>query len=132
VDDSAAETIAEFRRLIAEVDAAVVASVNRRIELIAELKRFKEARGVAFVDPEQERHLLAELAKANPGALSEEGLLDVVAAITRGHEAGGRRPRGAFELTLGARRVSFLMMTPAFRIWAWPWRSERGGSLRSA
>ena len=81
MEDSAAETIAEFRRLIAEVDAAVVASVNRRIELVAELKGFKEDRGVAFVDPEQERRLLAELAKANPGPLSEAGLLDVVAAI---------------------------------------------------
>ena len=81
MEDGAAETIAEFRRLIAEVDAAVIAAVNRRIQLVAELKRFKEARGVAFVDPEQERRLLAELAKANPGPLSEAGLLDVVAAI---------------------------------------------------
>lgn len=81
MDDSAAETIAEFRRLIAEVDSAVVASVNRRIELVAELKRFKEDRGVAFVDPEQERRLLAELAKANPGPMSEAGLLEVVGAI---------------------------------------------------
>ena len=81
MEDSAAETIAEFRRLIAEVDAAVIAAVNRRIQLVAELKGFKEARGVAFVDPEQERRLLAELAKANPGPLSEAGLLDVVAAI---------------------------------------------------
>ena len=81
MEDGAAETIAEFRRLIAEVDAAVIAAVNRRIQLVAELKGFKEARGVAFVDPEQERRLLAELAKANPGPLSEAGLLDVVAAI---------------------------------------------------
>ncbi len=80
-ESSAAETIAEFRRLIAEVDAALVASINRRIELVAELKRFKENRAVAFVDPEQERRLVAELAKANPGPLSEEGLLEVVAAI---------------------------------------------------
>jgi chorismate mutase len=80
-DSSAAETIAEFRRLIAEADATVVASVNRRIELVAELKRFKEGRGVAFVDPEQERRLFAELAKANPGPMSEAGLLDVVGAI---------------------------------------------------
>jgi chorismate mutase len=80
-DSSAAETIAEFRRLIAEVDAAVVASVNRRIELVAELKRFKEARGDTFVDPEQERRLLAELAQANPGPLSEAGLLEVATAI---------------------------------------------------
>jgi chorismate mutase len=80
-ESSTAETIAEFRRLIAEVDAAVVAAVNRRIELVAELKGFKEAHGVAFVDPDQERRLLAELAKANPGPLSESGLLDVVAAI---------------------------------------------------
>ena len=80
-ENSAAETIAEFRRLIAEVDAAVVASVNRRIELVAELKRIKEARGLGFVDPEQERRLLAELAKSNPGPLSEDGLLEVAAAI---------------------------------------------------
>lgn len=81
MDESAAETIAEFRRLIAEVDEALVASVNRRIELVAELKRFKEDRGVAFVDPEQEHRLLAELASRNPGPLSDAGLVEVVAAI---------------------------------------------------
>ena len=92
-DSSPAETIAELRRLIAEVDAAVVASVNRRIELVAELKRFKEARGVAFVDPEQERRLLAELAQTNPGPLSEAGLVEVVAAIL----AVTKREVAAFE-----------------------------------
>jgi chorismate mutase len=66
--------IAAQRARIADVDRALVAALNRRLELVAELKRYKEAHGIAFVDPERERALTAELEAANRGPLSAAGL----------------------------------------------------------
>ena len=80
-DDHPDAEIESFRRRIAELDAAVVAAANRRIELVRELKRLKETHGIAFVDPQQERRLLDLLAAANSGPLSDEGLRELVAAL---------------------------------------------------
>ena len=80
-DERAAAEIAEYRRRIADADAAVVAAANRRIELVAELKRLKERHGIDFVDPDQERRLVEALVAANPGPLSEEGLRELVATL---------------------------------------------------
>ena len=73
--------IASYRRRIWELDAAVVAAANRRIELVRDLKRLKEAHGIAFVDPDQERRLLARLANENAGPLSDDGLRELVGAL---------------------------------------------------
>ena len=64
----------ELRELIAENDRAAVRLLNRRLELVAEIWREKEAHGVARTDPERERVLLRLLAEANDGPLSQEGL----------------------------------------------------------
>jgi chorismate mutase len=69
--------MSELERLRAEisrVDGELLALVNRRLELVAELKRWKEANGVAFVDPEREAALLDARARENAGPLSEKGL----------------------------------------------------------
>jgi chorismate mutase len=72
------ETVESFRERIAAVDRALVEAVNARIGLVAELKAYKEARGISFVDPDRERELLRALQEANPGPLSEDGLRDLV------------------------------------------------------
>jgi chorismate mutase len=64
----------QLRELIAENDRAAVRLLNRRLELVAEIWREKEARGVARTDPERERVLLRLLAEANDGPLSQAGL----------------------------------------------------------
>ena len=46
--------------------------------LVAELKAYKEAHGISFLDPDRERELLRALQESNPGPLSEEGLRDLV------------------------------------------------------
>lgn len=82
-DDPTTERI---RAELAVHDRAILEAVNARIELVAELKRHKEQTGVAFVDPEQERRLLARLAAANPGPLSEAGvrqLFETILALTK-------------------------------------------------
>jgi chorismate mutase / prephenate dehydratase len=79
--------IDRFRREIGALDREILAAANRRLELVAELKRWKEEHDVAFVDPGREAQLLDELAAANPGPLSEEGLralfVELLALIKR-------------------------------------------------
>jgi len=72
------ETVESYRERIAVADRALVEAVNARIGLVAELKAYKEARGIAFLDPDRERALLRALQEANPGPLSEDGLRDLV------------------------------------------------------
>ncbi|HLE99174.1 MAG TPA: chorismate mutase [Gaiellaceae bacterium] len=76
-DPSADPTIQRLRGEISEADRAILAAVNARIELVAELKRHKEALGLPFVDPERERRLLEELVARNGGPLSPEGLREL-------------------------------------------------------
>lgn len=76
----------ELRGRIAARDRVVVEAVNERLRLVAELKAYKEARGIAFLDPEREARLVAELQAANAGPLSPEGvreLIETVLALTK-------------------------------------------------
>jgi chorismate mutase len=66
--------IAELRERITAADRAILAGVNRRLELVDQLKRHKKSVGVEFVDPERERRLIEELRAENRGPLSDEGV----------------------------------------------------------
>ena len=74
VAPGAPDRLQELRELIAENDRASVQLLNRRLELVAEIWREKDGRGVAHTDPERERVLLHLLAGANEGPLSAAGL----------------------------------------------------------
>jgi chorismate mutase len=63
-----------LRALLATNDLALLDSVNRRLDLVHEIKQRKEELGVSFVDREREAWLLDHLQRANNGRLSEEGL----------------------------------------------------------
>lgn len=73
--------IARLRGQIAHVDHALVEGINERLRLVTELKRHKDSRGIAFVDRARERQILEDLAGANEGPLSPEGLRELLAAI---------------------------------------------------
>jgi chorismate mutase / prephenate dehydratase len=81
------ESVARFRDEIRTVDRELTAAVNRRLELVAELKRYKDANGLPFVDAEREKQLLDERLAENPGPLSDEGLrafyVELLALIKR-------------------------------------------------
>ncbi len=69
--------MSELERLRAEVagaDEEILALVNRRLELVREIKAHKQAHGLDFLDPGQEERLLARLREANGGPLSAEGV----------------------------------------------------------
>jgi chorismate mutase len=73
--------IEERRAEIAAVDRAVVEAINRRLALVAELKRYKESRAIEFVDPQQEQRIVDEVVRANPGPLSDEGVRELFAHV---------------------------------------------------
>ena len=73
--------VSELRALIAASDREVVEAVNRRLELVARLWEHKRGAGIDVVDPDRERTLLAELAAANAGPLTDDGLRELVQAL---------------------------------------------------
>jgi chorismate mutase len=70
-----------LREQISEADRTIVEAMNRRLELVAEVKAHKESQGIAFLDPAREQWMLDDLTRANRGPLSTEGLCELFAAI---------------------------------------------------
>jgi chorismate mutase len=71
------DEIDRLREELAGVDLDLVEGVNRRLRLVAELKRVKEERGIDFLDPAREEYMLGRLTGENPGPLSDEGLREL-------------------------------------------------------
>ena len=68
------ERVEGLRARIAANDADIVAAVNERLRLVAELWQLKAELGAERLDPDRERRLRAQLTEANTGPLSDEGL----------------------------------------------------------
>lgn len=64
----------KYRAEITEVDRLIFDAVNRRLDLVAELRRHKEEHGLAFFDAERERQMVEERVAQNRGPLSDEGV----------------------------------------------------------
>jgi chorismate mutase len=76
----------DLRRRIAEHDRTILAAVNARLRLVAELKAHKAQTGRDFVDPDQETRLLRSLQDENDGPLSAAGvraLFEEILALTK-------------------------------------------------
>jgi chorismate mutase / prephenate dehydratase len=71
---NADDEVTRFRDRITELDRLILDAVNRRLELVAELKRYKDANGIAFVDPDRERTMIEARVTENDGPLSDDGL----------------------------------------------------------
>ena len=84
------ERFDEIRGEIAANDEAIVAAVNRRLELVAELWDLKAELGLDTVDPERERRLREDLAASSDGPLSAGGLDRLVTRAARPDEARAR------------------------------------------
>ena len=73
--------LTELRRQISEIDRTIVEAFNRRLEVVAEIKRHKDEHGIAFVDPGREAAMLAEQSGENRGPLTDEGLRALYAEL---------------------------------------------------
>ena len=73
--------LVRLRELLADNDVALLDLVNRRLELVGQIKARKGELGVAFVDTEREAWLLDHLRRANSGRLSDEGLRELLTTL---------------------------------------------------
>jgi chorismate mutase len=66
-----------FRSEIAALDARLLATVNERIAVVAQLHRYKQAQGIPVRDQAREEEMLNYLATINAGPLSRDGLAEL-------------------------------------------------------
>jgi chorismate mutase/prephenate dehydratase len=66
--------LAQLRQQISELDRSIIEAFNRRLEIVAEIKRHKDEHGIAFVDPDREAAMVDQQSRENRGPLTEEGL----------------------------------------------------------
>ncbi len=66
--------VRQLREQISDNDRTLVAAINKRLELVARLKAYKDAHGLEFVDTAREEWMLQDLQRANRGPLSADGL----------------------------------------------------------
>jgi chorismate mutase len=71
------EYVSRVRRDISDIDRQLVELVNKRLTLVAQLKRYKEEHGIGFVDLAREEWMLQYLSRVNRGPLSAEGLSEL-------------------------------------------------------
>jgi chorismate mutase len=91
------EEVERYREQISALDRAILEAVNRRLELVAELKAYKDEHRIDFVDPNREEAMLADLLERNRGPLSHEGvrtLLTELLALTKRELANNARAGG--------------------------------------
>ena len=67
-----------LREEITRADDALVAAVNRRLELARQIFEHKEANGIPILDPGREDAMIERLVRDNGGPLSDEGVADLV------------------------------------------------------
>ena len=70
-----------LRNEISELDRRLLELLNRRLELVASVRDYKDSAGERWIDPEREAELLQSLVEANPGPLSERGVTSIFSAV---------------------------------------------------
>ena len=70
-----------LRTEISELDRRLLELLNRRLELVASVRDYKDSAGERWIDPEREAELLEALVAANPGPLSKRGVTSIFSAV---------------------------------------------------
>jgi prephenate dehydrogenase len=70
-----------LRTEISELDRRLLELLNRRLELVASVRDYKDGAGERWIDPDREAELLQALVATNPGPLSERGVRSIFSAI---------------------------------------------------
>ena len=71
----------ELRARITAADTEIVAAVNRRAALVAELHAHKRANGYDVFDAGREEQVIAAALRANPGPISDAGMRELYGVI---------------------------------------------------
>jgi chorismate mutase/prephenate dehydratase len=75
------EQLEALRARITEIDRSIIEAFNRRLQVVAEIKRHKDEHGIAFLDPDREAAMLAQQTSENDGPLSDDGLRALYAEL---------------------------------------------------
>ena len=70
-----------LRNEISELDRRLLELLNRRLELVAAVRDYKDSAGERWIDPEREAELLQALVAANSGPLSERAVTAIFSAV---------------------------------------------------
>ena len=81
MDTETTTDLEALRAQVTEVDRELVATINRRLELVQRIWAHKREHGLDRVDPDRERWLFETLAAANAGPLSADGLRELYAEV---------------------------------------------------
>ena len=81
MDTETTTDLEALRAQVTEVDRELVATINRRLELVQRIWAHKREHGLDRVDPDRERWLFETLAAANAGPLTDEGLRELYAEV---------------------------------------------------
>ena len=82
MDENADPVIRQYREQISDNDRALVEALNKRLRLVAELKKYKESRGIEFVDVADARSGSCRTSRARTADRSPtDGLRDFYGAI---------------------------------------------------
>ncbi|MGH3009490.1 MAG: prephenate dehydrogenase/arogenate dehydrogenase family protein [Gaiellaceae bacterium] len=73
--------LAALRAEIGALDRQLLETLNRRLGLVAAVRRHKDEAGERWIDPEREAELLQTLVSANQGPLSERGVRSLFSAV---------------------------------------------------
>ncbi len=73
--------VRDTREQLNALDRSIFDAVNRRLQLVAQLKRHKDEHGYSFVDPNREQQMIDDAVAANPGPLSADGLRRLYAEL---------------------------------------------------
>jgi prephenate dehydrogenase len=93
-----------LRNEISELDRRLLELLNRRLELVAAVRAYKDSAGERWIDPEREAELLQALVAANPGPLSERGVTAIFSAVLdvlKQEVAAERRAPATLEVVVG-------------------------------
>jgi prephenate dehydrogenase len=97
-----------LRNEISELDRSLLELLNRRLELVAAVRDYKDSAGERWIDPEREAELLEALVAANPGPLSERGVTAIFSAVLdvlKQEVANERRAPATIEVAVGPERA---------------------------
>jgi chorismate mutase len=73
--------VRQLREQISDNDRKLVEGINKRLQLVARLKAYKDSRGLDFVDAAREEWMLQDLQRANRGPLTADGLSALYAEV---------------------------------------------------
>ncbi len=73
--------VASLRDEITSLDVRLVATINTRIAVVQELRRYKAENGISFLDPDREVWLVEHLKRVNEGPLSDEAVEELAVFV---------------------------------------------------